>query len=96
MELLARIPKDRIAVLIGKAGRTRKMLEKASGASLEIDSATGDISAIWEVDEIDPILKMKMPDVIRAIGRGLAPNRAVKLLDDEVFLRMYDLSLIHI
>ena len=91
MELLARIPKDRIAVLIGKAGRTRKMLEKASGASLEIDSATGDISAIWEEEEIDPILKMKMPDVIRAIGRGLAPNRAVRLLDDEVFLRMYDI-----
>ena len=91
MELLARIPKDRIAVLIGKAGRTRKMLEKASGASLEIDSATGDVSAIWEEEEIDPILKMKMPDVIRAIGRGLAPNRAVRLLDDEVFLRMYDI-----
>ena len=47
MELLARIPKDRIAVLIGKAGRTRKMLEKASGASLEIDSATGDVLAIY-------------------------------------------------
>ena len=67
------------------------MLEKASGASLEIDSQTGDVSAIWEVDEPDPIVKMKMPDVIRAIGRGLAPNRAVKLLDDEVFLRMYDI-----
>ena len=51
MELLARIPKDRIAVLIGKEGRTRKMLEKASGASLEIDSATGDVSAIWEEEE---------------------------------------------
>ena len=82
MELLARIPKDRIAVLIGKAGRTRKMLEKASGAILEIDSATGDVSAIWEEEEIDPILKMKMPHVIRAIWRVLAPNRAVRLLDD--------------
>ena len=91
MELLARIPKDRIAVLIGKAGRTRKMLEKASGASLEIDSQTGDVSAIWEVDEPDPIVKMKMPDVILAIGRGLAPSRAVQLIQDDIFLRMYDI-----
>ena len=91
MELLARIPKDRIAVLIGKGGRTRKMLEKSSGATLEIDSATGDVSAIWDQEELDPIVKMKMPDVIRAIGRGLAPNRAVKLLDDDVFLRIYDI-----
>ena len=91
MELLARIPKDRIAVLIGKGGRTRKMLEKSSGATLEIDSATGDVSANWDQEELDPIVKMKMPDVIRAIGRGLAPNRAVKLLNDDVFLRMYDI-----
>lgn len=91
MELLARIPKDRIAVLIGKGGRTRKMIEKASGAALEIDSSTGDVMADWGGAEVDPILRMKMPDVVRAIGRGLAPKRAVKLLEDEVFLRMYDI-----
>lgn len=91
MELLARIPKDRIAVLIGKGGRTRKMIEKASGAALEVDSSTGDVMADWGGLEVDPILRMKMPDVVRAIGRGLAPKRAVKLLEDEVFLRMYDI-----
>tara|TARA_B100000929_G_C15462571_1_gene405054 strand:+ start:119 stop:847 length:729 start_codon:yes stop_codon:yes gene_type:complete len=91
VELLARIPMDRIAVLIGKEGRTRKMIEKASGSSLEIDSTTGDVMADWGESEVDPILRMKMPDVIRAIGRGLAPKRAVKLLEDEVFLRMYDI-----
>ena len=91
MELLARIPKDRIAVLIGKGGRTRKMIEKASGALLEVDSSTGDVMADWGQSEVDPILRMKMPDVVRAIGRGLAPKRAVKLLEDEVFLRMYDI-----
>jgi len=91
VELLARIPKDRIAVLIGQGGKTRKMIEKASGASLEIESDTGDVFADWDHQEADPILRMKMPDVIRAIGRGLAPKRAVKLLEDEVFLRMYDI-----
>ena len=30
------------------------MLEKASGSSLEIDSHTGDVSAIWDEDEVDP------------------------------------------
>ena len=78
-------------MLIGKGGRTRKMIEKASGAALEIDSSTGDVMADWGGAEVDPILRMKMPDVVRAIGRGLAPKRAVKLLEDEVFLRMYDI-----
>jgi len=92
MEHLARIPKNRIAVLIGKRGSTRKMIEEACGASLHIESNSGDVSVIWPEDEVaDPIIKMKLPDVIFAIGRGLAPKRAVQLLEDEVFLRMYDI-----
>ena len=92
MEHLARIPKDRIAVLIGKRGSTRKMIEEACGASLHIESNSGDVSVIWPEGEVtDPVIKMKLPDVIFAIGRGLAPKRAVQLMEDEVFLRMYDI-----
>ena len=92
MEHLARIPKNRIAVLIGKHGSTRKTIEEACGASIHIESNSGDVSVIWPEGEIiDPVIKMKLPDVIFAIGRGLAPKRAVQLIDDEVFLRMYDI-----
>ncbi len=78
-------------MLIGKRGATRKMLEEASGAGIVVDSESGDVMADWGEQEVDPILRMKMPDVIRAIGRGLAPKRAVKLLEDEIFLRIYDI-----
>tara|TARA_B100001996_G_C18665069_1_gene594595 strand:+ start:543 stop:1277 length:735 start_codon:yes stop_codon:yes gene_type:complete len=92
MEHLARIPKDRIAVLIGKRGSTRKMIEKACGASLYIESNSGDVSVTWpEGEVVDPVIRMKLPDVIFAIGRGLAPKRAVQLIDDEMFLRIYDI-----
>jgi ribosomal RNA assembly protein len=68
------------------------MIEEACGASIHIESNSGDVSVIWPEGEIiDPIIKMKLPDVIFAIGRGLAPKRAVQLIDDEVFLRMYDI-----
>ena len=86
MEHLSRVPKNRIAVLIGKAGRTREMIEEACGGSLTVDSQSGDVSISWE-GEPDPIKRMKAPDVISAIGRGFSPERAVQLLD---------LSLIHI
>ena len=36
MEHLSRVPKNRIAVLIGKAGRTREMIEEACGGSLTV------------------------------------------------------------
>ena len=90
MEHLSRVPKNRIAVLIGKAGRTREMIEKACGGSLTIDSQSGDVSISWE-GEPDPIKRMKVPDVISAIGRGFSPERAVQLLEDDFFLRMYDI-----
>ena len=90
MEHLSRVPKNRIAVLIGKAGRTREMIEEACGGSLTIDSQSGDVSISWE-GEPDPIKRMKVPDVISAIGRGFSPQRAVQLLEDDFFLRMYDI-----
>tara|TARA_B100000686_G_scaffold8259_2_gene8306 strand:- start:7099 stop:7827 length:729 start_codon:yes stop_codon:yes gene_type:complete len=90
VELLARVPKNRIAVLIGKGGQTRKMLEEISGAELDIDSQTGEVMAEWK-EEPDPVVRMKMPDVVLAIGRGLAPSRAIQLIQDDVFLSMYDI-----
>ena len=90
MEHLSRVPKDRIAVIIGKGGQTRKMIEHSCGGKLSIDSQTGDVSIEWD-KEVDPIKKMKIPDVINAIGRGLAPKRAIQLIEDEMFLRIYDI-----
>lgn len=90
MEGLARIPQDRIAVLIGRKGSTRRALEKATKSSLHIDSNSGDVSVVWD-EKFDPILRMKLPDVIRAIGRGMNPDRALQLLKDDHHLRLYDM-----
>ena len=90
MEGLARIPQDRIAVLIGRKGTTRRALEKATNSTLHIDSNSGDVSVVWD-DEVDPILRMKLPDVIRAIGRGMNPDRALQLLKDDHHLLLYDM-----
>ena len=90
MEGLARIPQDRIAVLIGRKGTTRRALEEATNSTLHIDSNSGDVSVVWD-DEFDPILRMKFPDVIRAIGRGMNPDRALQLLKDDHHLLLYDM-----
>ena len=51
MELLARIAKDRIGVLIGKSGETKLEIEKAAQCTLHIDSETGEVNAKWLDDE---------------------------------------------
>jgi len=90
MEGLARIPQDRIAVLIGRKGVTRRALEEATNSKLHIDSTSGDVSVVWNED-FDPITRMKFPDVIRAIGRGMNPERALQLLQDDHHLMLYDM-----
>lgn len=90
---LPRVPKDRIAVLIGAKGATRRELEEAAGCkSLQIDSVTGDIEVEWaDAGGYDPVKALKLPDVVKAVGRGMAPNRAIQLLQDDWFFEMVDL-----
>ncbi len=83
---------NRIAVMIGKNGAARKTLEEAAGARLFIDSETGDVSVQWTAEKNDPVKMMKMPDVIRAIGRGMPPKKAIPLLEnDNLFMEIVDL-----
>ncbi|MEK9699152.1 MAG: KH domain-containing protein [Candidatus Poseidoniales archaeon] len=92
-QTLPRVPKDRIAVLIGSKGTTVKALRDACGCQrIEVDSESGDVEVIWgESGSYDPVRALKLPDVIKAIGRGMSPNSAIRLLDDHHFFEMVDL-----
>ena len=92
-QALPRVPKDRIAVLIGAKGGTVKALAKAAGAEfIAIDSETGDVEVEWgEPGTYDPVRALKMPDVIKAISRGMAPKTALTLFEDDCYFEMVDL-----
>ncbi len=48
--------------------------------------------AIWpEPGAYDPIKALKLPNVIKAIGRGMAPKKAISLLDDGQYFELVDL-----
>jgi ribosomal RNA assembly protein len=85
-----RIPLDRVGVLIGPGGKTKKELEGFSGIKLEIDSNQGEV--VINDDECkDPLMTMKIESIIKAIGRGFSPENAIKLLDDFVDFFIFDL-----
>ena len=90
---LPRVPMNRIAVLIGVKGATAKSLRFASGCKeFNIDSETGDVEVVWgEPGTYDPVKAMKLPNVIKAIGRGMAPKAAIQLLDDHHFFELVDI-----
>ncbi len=71
-----KIPKERIAVLIGKNGKQRKEIETATNTEINIDSKEGDVF-IKGKDGLD-IYTAK--EIILAVGRGFNPELAMLLL----------------
>lgn len=78
-----KIPKERIGVLIGPDGDTKKGLEKALSVELEIDSEAGDVTITLAKNAEDPSLLLRAKDVINAIGRGFSPDHAFRLVKNE-------------
>ena len=85
-----RIPMDRLGVLIGHNGETRKKIEKSVNIQLDIDSKLGEVR-YNESDIEDPLLFFKIENIIRAIGRGFSPEHALMLLQDEMDFFIYDI-----
>ena len=71
-----RIPKDRIAVLIGKGGEVKQELEKITKTKIEVDSKEGEVV----ITGTDALMLYSVRDVIRAIGRGFNPDIAKLML----------------
>ncbi|MFQ5986388.1 MAG: KH domain-containing protein [Thermoplasmata archaeon] len=89
--LYARIPMDRLGVLIGPEGRTKKALEETTGVRLEVDSKTGEVT-IDESKSEDPSLGLRVKEVVTAIARGFSEARALRLLEDDTYLRLYSVK----
>lgn len=89
--LYARVPMERVGVLIGTEGETKARVEEASGVPLEVDSKTGEVT-IKEVEASDPSQALKVRDLVTAIGRGFSEEKALRLLEDDVYLRIFDIK----
>jgi len=76
-----KVPDDRIGVLIGRGGETMREIEERAEVRLDIDSESGNV----RIEKVgDPLLGLKGPDIVKAIGRGFSPEEALSLLDDEM------------
>jgi ribosomal RNA assembly protein len=74
-----KIAGNRVGVLIGKGGTTKKAVEEKTRTTITIDSREGLVTI--EGEDTDGFLRGI--DVINAINRGFSPERAFTLLDDE-------------
>jgi ribosomal RNA assembly protein len=78
-----KVPLERIAVLVGPKGSIKELIEEKSTAMLSIDSQSGDVEI---KDAKDPLKGMRAREVIQAIARGFSPEKAIRLMDDELLM----------
>ena len=65
-----KIPKERVAVVIGKGGDVKKTIESSTKTDIEIESSTGDVFIYGS----DALGMFTAREVVKAIGRGFNPE----------------------
>lgn len=78
-----KIPRDRVAVLIGIKGATKQHIQKLTKAKLQV-SKEGEILMTTE----DTVTAYLATPVIKAIGRGVNPEVALELLKEDICLEV--------
>jgi ribosomal RNA assembly protein len=78
------MPEERKRVLIGKKGAVKKLIEEKTRTRIEIG---------FEVNiEGESLDALRAKEIVRAIGRGFSPRKAMLLLDEECQLKVISMS----
>jgi len=83
-----KIPKERVAVLIGKEGEVKKSLEKETKTRVQVDSKEGDVFIYGE----DALGLYACREVVMAISRGFNPDIAKLLLKQDYVFEIISLN----
>jgi len=91
-KVYVKIPLERVGVVIGPSGKDKRRIEEACGVDLVIDSETGNVEITLRPETKDVSILLQVENMVKAIGRGFSPQRAFKLLDEDVYLDVIDLT----
>jgi len=88
-----KIGKKRLAVLIGREGETKRNIENKLGVLINIDSKTGNCEILPKLDDTNytPLNVFTAQKIVNAINRGFNPVKAMKLLEDNFELEIFNL-----
>ncbi|MBU0459828.1 MAG: KH domain-containing protein [Nanoarchaeota archaeon] len=82
-----KIPEERVAVLIGKDGETKKEIEEETKSKLDI-SKEGDV----EIKGSDGMLLYTTKEIVKAIARGFNPKTALLLLKQDYAFELIEMK----
>ncbi len=88
-----KIGKNRIAVIIGKNGETKREIEESLGVKINLDSESGDceVRPVIGHPKYNPLNIFTAQKMINAINRGFNPIKVMKLLDETYDIEVFNL-----
>jgi len=84
------VPRERVGVLLANGEAVKRKIEKGLSIKLKVTS-DGDVT-VQRTDKTPAASALKAVDIIRAIGAGFAPDKAMQLLADDAYLRVIDIT----
>jgi ribosomal RNA assembly protein len=86
-----KVPAERIAVLIGKKGAVVERIKQECVVDVEIESATGNVVVEYDTKSLLEGNPFKALEIISAIARGFSPEKAFKLLHEDIVFQLLDM-----
>ncbi|MBY6293938.1 RNA-processing protein [Nanohaloarchaea archaeon H01] len=80
-----RIPENRVGVLIGEDGEAKERIEERLESDIEIEDNLVSIDG-------DPLDEMTGRKIVKAIGRGFNPDKALKIAEMDKMMHLIDIS----
>jgi len=87
-----KIPLDRVGVLIGLEGKAKARIERSLGVDLEIESEAGNVTITLSPGQDDVSVLFTAANIVKAVGRGFSPQRAMRLSEEDWDLSIMDLE----
>lgn len=83
-----KVPRERVAVMIGKDGTAKKELEELTKTHIDVNSDNGEVTITGE----DTLLLYQAKEIVRAIARGFNPDIARQLIKQDFSLEVINLN----
>jgi ribosomal RNA assembly protein len=88
---LIRVPLERIGVLIGRKGSVVERIKQECKVRIEIESDTGNVIIGYDSKSLLEGDPFKATEIVAAISRGFSPEKAFKLLSEDVVFQLLDM-----
>jgi ribosomal RNA assembly protein len=87
-----KVPQERLAIIIGTDGETKELIEQTMDVDLYIDTDDSSVHITDRESTDDPLAVWKTRDIIKAVARGINPQKALRLKEDGTIVEIIDVS----